>query len=205
MADRMITRYENPFLYEQKKGESLEHYYRRLAKQADQRLVRLEQLSRREGYENVNKYAYARAMKDIKQWSGEKATRFNMKPPKNANSVRAKIADIRTFLEAPTSTKAGIEAVYKRRAESLNEKYGTQFDWTDLANYFDEAKNSKSDSKYGSDTMLKAVAEIQKQSETITKQIEQHKKKHITVDNPRLQDAIDDILKDRGLKITQFI
>ena len=205
MADRKITRYENPFLYEQKKGESLEHYYRRLAKQADQRLVRLEQLSRREGYENVNKYAYARAMKDIKQWSGEKATRFNMKPPKNANSVRAKIADMRTFLEAPTSTKAGIEAVYKRRAESLNEKYGTQFDWTDLANYFDEAKNSKSDSKYGSDTMLKAVAEIQKQSETITKQIEQHKKRHITVDNPRLQDAIDDILKDRGLKITQFI
>lgn len=205
MADRIITRYENPFLYEQKKGESLEHYYRRLAKQADQRLVRLEQLSRREGYENVNKYAYARAMKDIKQWSGEKATRFNMKPPKNANSVRAKIADIRTFLESPTSTKSGVEAVYKRRAESLNEKYGTQFDWTDLANYFDEAKNSKSDSKYGSDTMLKAVAEIQKQSETITKQIEQHKKKHITVDNPRLQDAIDDILKDRGLKITQFI
>ena len=205
MADWKVTRYENPFLYEQKKGESLEHYYRRLAKQADQRLVRLEQLSRREGYENVNKYAYARAMKDIKQWSGEKATRFNMKPPKNANSVRAKIADIRNFLEAPTSTKAGVEAVYKRRAESLNEKYGTQFDWTDLANYFDEAKNSKSDSKYGSDTMLKAVAEIQKQSETITKQIEQHKKKHITVDNPRLQDAIDDILKDRGLKITQFI
>lgn len=205
MADRKITRFENPFLYERKKGESLEHYYRRLAKQADQRLVRLEQLSRKEGYANVDKYAYARAMKDIKQWSGEKATRFNMKPPKNANSIKAKIADIRTFLEAPTSTKAGVESVYKRRAESLNEKYGTSFDWTDLANYFDEAKNSKSDSKYGSDTMLKAVAEIQKQSETIAKQIKQHKKKHITVDNPRLQDAIDDILADKGLRISQFL
>lgn len=205
MSDRKITRYENPFLYEQKKGESLEHYYRRLAKQADQRLVRLKQLSSKEGYENVNKYAYARAMKDIKQWSGEKAERFNTKPPKNANSVRAKIADIRNFLEAPTSTKSGIETVYKHKADILNEKYGTQFKWTDLANYFDEAKNSKSDGKYGSDTMLKAVAEIQKQSETIVKQIKQHKKKHITVDNPRLQDAIDDILKDRGLNITQFI
>ena len=205
MADRKITKFENPFLYDQKKGESTEHYYRRLAKQADQRLVRLEKLTEKEGYSNVNKYAYARAMKDIKQWSGEKATRFNMKPPKNTNSLRAKIADIRTFLEAPTATKAGIESVYKSKADVLNEKYGTNFDWTDLANYFDEAKNSKSDSKYGSDTMLKAVAEIQKQSETIAKQIKQHKKKHITVDSPRLQDAIDDILADKGLKVTQFI
>ena len=205
MADRKITRFENPFLYDQKKGESLDHYYRRLAKQADQRLVRLEQLSSKSGYENVNKYAYARAMRDIKQWSGEDATRFNMKPPKNANSLRAKIADIRTFLEAPTSTKAGIEVVYKNKADTLNEKYGTNFEWSDLANYFDEAKNSKSDSKYGSDTMLKAVAEIQKQSDTIAKQIKQHKKKHITVDNPRLQDAIDDILADRGLNIKQFL
>lgn len=205
MADRKITRFENPFLYDRKEGESTEHYYKRLAKQADQRLVRLEKLTSQEGYTNVNKYAYARAMRDIKQWSGEGATRFNMKPPKNTNQLRAKIADIRTFLEAPTSTKAGIESVYKNRADTINEKYGTSFDWTDLANYFDEAKNTKSDSKYGSDTMLKAVAEIQKQSDTITKQIKQHKKKHITVDNPRLQDAIDDILADRGIDIKSFI
>ena len=205
MADRKITKFENPFLYEQRKGESLEHYYRRLAKQADQRLVRLEKLTRSEGYENVDKYAYARAMRDIKQWSGEDATRFNMKAPKNINSVKAKISDIRTFLEAPTSTKAGIEAVYRSKADVLNQKYGTQFEWSDLANYFDEAKSSKSDSKYGSDTMLKAIAEIQKQSDTIIKQIKQHKKKHITVDNPRLQDAIDDILTDRGIDIKQFL
>lgn len=205
MADRKITKFENPFLYDQKKGESLDHYYKRLAKQADQRLVRLEKLTKQEGYANVNKYSYARAMRDIKQWSGEGATRFNMKPPKNANQLRAKIADIRTFLEAPTSTKAGITSIYKSKADALNEKYGTSFDWTDLANYFDEAKNSKSDSKYGSDTMLKAVAEIQKQSDTIAKQIKQHKKKHITVDNPRLQDAIDDILADRGINVKEFI
>lgn len=205
MADRKQTKFENPALYDQKPGETLQHYYRRLAKQADQRLVRLEKLKGQEGYQNVDKYSYARAMKDIKQWSGDEATRFNTKPPSNTNSIKAKIADMRTFLEAPTSTKAGINSIYKHKADVLNDKYGTNFDWQDLANYFDEAKNSKTDSKYGSDTMLKAFAEIQKQGETIAKQIEQHRKKHIVVDNPRLQDAIDDILSDRGIHIKDFI
>lgn len=195
---------KRPTNYDQKPGESLEHYYRRLAKQADQRLVRLRDLSRTETYKNVTKFAYARAMKDIKQWSGEGATRFNTKPPENNRAIMAKIRDMRTFLEAPTSTLSGINAVYKKRADTINEKYGTNFKWQDLAAYFDDASASKTDSAYGSDTMLKAVAEIQKQSDTIIEQIRKHQKKHIVVDSPRLQDVVDSVLADRNLKITQF-
>ena len=51
-----------------KEGESLEHAYTRLAKQADQRLVRLEQLSEQhpDEYKGVLTYAYGLASKNIK-------------------------------------------------------------------------------------------------------------------------------------------
>ena len=48
---------------EMKPGESLEKYYRRLAKVADQRLIRLEELSGVEGYGNAKQWAYKRAMR----------------------------------------------------------------------------------------------------------------------------------------------
>lgn len=204
---RKITAKENPFLYEQREGESLEHFYRRLAKTADQRLVRLEKLAKEEAYKSVNKYAYARAMRDIKQWAGEGATRFNTSPPKHKAKLKAKIRDMKTFLEAPTSTKQGVESVYQNRADILNEKYGTNFEWKDLANYFEQAKASKSDEEYGSKTMLKALGVIQKNAETVVKQIEQHKKKHLTIPDagPRLQEAIDSMLADRKLKLNDLL
>lgn len=198
------SRFENPFLYEQKSGETLEHYYKRLAKQADQRLVRLEQLSEKKGFEAVKQYSYARAIRDIRQWAGQDATRFNQKTPKARRQLEAKIRDMRTFLEAPTSTKAGIIKVYQKRADTINEKYGTDFSWQDLGNYFEQAKASKADKKYGSATELKAMGEIQKQSDTIVKQVKQHKKKHINVDNPLLQEVVDSMLSDRKLSLSMF-
>lgn len=201
---RDYSKYENPFLYDRRDGESDLHYYRRLAKQADQRLVRIEQLSGQEKFKNVTKYSYARAIRDIQGWSGYQATRFNTKPPENKKQLMAKIADMRNFLEAPTSTKSGIIAVYQQRADTINKKYGTDFTWEDLGNYFEAAKASNTESKYGSSTELRAMAVIQANQDAVKKQIEQHKKKHITVDNPHLQDAIDDMLKDRKLKVQQF-
>lgn len=201
---RKTTRTENPFLYEQKENETLEHWYKRLAKQADQRLVRLEKLTKQEGFENVNKYAYARAMRDIKQWSGECSKRFNVQTPKNKNQLKAKIRDIQTFLESPTSTKKGVESVYQSKADSINEKYGTKFSWRDLANYFEQGKSEHIDMIYGSKTVLRAVGVIQQNADIVKKQIEQHKQKHIVVDDPILQTTIDKILTDRKIKINEF-
>ena len=60
-----------------KPGESDLQYYKRLAKVADQRLVRLEELAGlREGkpgvpgYEAVTQYAYAKAMRDLELYGG---------------------------------------------------------------------------------------------------------------------------------------
>lgn len=147
---------------EQKPGETLEHYYRRLAKVADQRLVRLEELGKQEGYQGAVKWAYLKATEDAQYWGGyrdPKAPRFNTKPPADAAMLKAKISDIQEFLKAPTSTKAGIVEVYKKRAEAFNKNHGTNFTWNDwamlLTRYGDLYEN------YDSAVLNKAFAVVQ--------------------------------------------
>lgn len=143
-----------------KKGESLSDAWTRLAKQADQRLVRLEKLQNEIGFESVTQYAYARAMRDLK--ARGKKNRFNTKKPKDANRLKADINAMLTFLNSPTSTKKGIVSVYKKRAETINQKYGTSFTWQELADYYTSGNNKKLDAKYGSEIALVLIGIEQK-------------------------------------------
>ena len=143
---------------EQRPGETIEHYYKRLAKVADQRLVRLEQLSEQPGYENAWKWAYKSAQKDIEKWGGAK--RFNTAPPSDQRQLKAKINDIKAFLGAKSSTKSGITEVYKKRAKTWNEKYGTDVSWEDLAKYYSRGINKKLERDMNSDVVNKAIAVI---------------------------------------------
>lgn len=170
-----------------KPGEDALQYYKRLAKTADQRLVRLEQLATQPGYENVTAYAYARAQYDIGRYSA--GHRFNTKPPVKADGtvdsqlLNEKIADIKTFLSSVSSTKAGITNVYEKRARSINEKFETNFTWQDLADYFksgDFEKHKKS--KFASETIFKAIAKIQQAESKVLKDIDNNKKKNISDD-----------------------
>ena len=159
---------------DQAPGESIEHYYRRLAKQADQRLVRLEAAAHEEGYRKIKNWAYRKAMDDIKHWSGEGSIRFNTKPPMtyqeneekiNYQSLRAKIKDIRQFLEAPTSTKSGVTKTYKKRTDSINKSQGTNFTWDQLAKVFEPSGGGTSyeslhSQGYGSDEILRVFSAI---------------------------------------------
>lgn len=81
-----------------------EQNYRRLAKVADQRLVRLESYAHDKGYKEVKNFAYNRALSDINNWT-KGGKRFNTRPPKNQHQMIAKINNILTFLNSPTSTK----------------------------------------------------------------------------------------------------
>ena len=143
---------------EQKPGETIEHYYKRLAKVADQRLVRLERLSNEAGYENAWKWAYKSAQKDIEKWGGAK--RFNTAPPTDQRQLKAKINDIKAFLGAKSSTKSGITEVYKKRAKTWNEKYGTDVSWEDLAKYYSRGINKMLERDMNSDVVNKAIAVI---------------------------------------------
>lgn len=175
----------------------LEKEYKRLAKQADQRLVRLEQYAKQTKFKGVLEFAYKVAMRDIKAWGGSKAKRFNIKAPENTNQLKAKIADIKKFLSADSSTlratktNKGVLSIYERRAKTLNEKYGTNFSWQDLAKFFDSSINEKLDAQMSSDAKMEAIAVIQHNKEAVRKAIKASGEKHIDVDPDKVDDVIE--------------
>ena len=181
--------------------DELEKVYRTLAKSADQRLVRLERYADEQGFETAKEWAYARAMHDIKQWSGDEADRFNVKPPASKTDLLSKIQDIKTFLESKTSTKAGIITVYKKKADSLNKtmhaEYGddwTDVTWKDMSQYFDSALYDKIDKSYGSKTKMLVMSAIKKKKKEIAEDIKAKKDIHVKLDDEEAEIKINDIL-----------
>ena len=166
-----------------KPGEDALQYYKRLAKVADQRLVRLEKLAETPNFENVTAYAYARAQRDISRYT--EGHRFNTKPPLNKDGtvntrlLNEKIADIKTFISSVSSTKAGIISTYQKRAKTLNDKYGTAYSWEDLADYFQSGDFEKHKKDYGSETIFKALGKIKRAENKVLKDIDGNNKRQI--------------------------
>lgn len=149
--------------------------YRRLAKRADQRLVRLEKYEKEKGFESITQYAYRVAMKDISTYTGKGTTkgRFNTKPPMKTNKrtgekslnvtrLEDKIADIKKFLQSPSSTKKGVLDIYKKRADSLNKSsiFGDQqadFTWQEWANFWEKVGNKYYDENVDYNTGAKVL------------------------------------------------
>lgn len=134
--------------------------YRKKSKMADQRLVRLEALSHEKHFHGVLEFSYKRAIRDIQSWGGN--NRFNTAPPTTLTELQAKISDVEAFLSKPTSKKSSILKIYKKRADTINKKYasdfGIKFTWQDIANYYESETATKNDSQYGSKTMVRALA-----------------------------------------------
>ena len=162
--------------------------YRKLAKRADQRLVRLERLSQEKDFKQARQWAYRRATIDAMEWGASPSKpRFNIAPPQHMTQLRAKIQDIKNFLDKPTSTKAGIIQVYQNKADSLNEKYkdyGLNLNWSDVGTFFESTLYKKLSKKYSSGTVIKAVATMKKNEGRLLKDFQQQKASHIkTEDN----------------------
>ena len=186
--------------------ESLEAVYRTLAKTADQRMVRLEALGKTEGaYASATKWAYARAARDIKRWSGStEKPRWNTKTPRTIGGLESKSEDIKTFLSSLTSTKKGIQE-YMRRTTKINEKYGTDFSWDNVGKFFDSELNEKLEQKYGSKTILRAMANIKKNKNKILKDMEKTSKTRIVVPDKMVQSTVNTILKDYKQEVFEFL
>lgn len=177
-------------------GETDEQYYKRLAKVADQRLVRLEKLSKQENFKGVENYAYARAQKALDVWGGK---RFNTKMPESPNLRNEKIADMIHFIEAPTSTKEGITNIYSKRAKTLSTKYGLNVDWRDLGKIMEAFQD---ESSVGSPTKIKAIGIIN----GIKKDgIEATLKKNKNVDDPIIMHVVDSYLRNKGGRHTKLL
>lgn len=181
--------------------------YRTLAKAADQRLVRLERYAKDPEYGHATQWAYARAQRDIKEWSGEGATRFNTAPPAREGELRKKIEDIRTFLRSPTSTKKGIKETLQKRAETLNKDWGTKFKWDDVGKFFDSKLNEKLRRDYGSKTVMRILARLQRNSKDIIKTLEATSKADIrTPDASTMVDKmVNNALKKYGSEILEYL
>lgn len=173
--------------------DSLVKEYRKLAKRADQRLVRLEKLSTQKDFKQVKQWAYKNAVTDALQWGANpEKPRFNIKPPKSTVSLKAKIQDIKNFLEKPTSTKAGIIKIYDKKAQTLNEKYkeyGLDLSWSDVGTFFESKLYKKLAKQYSSGTVIKAIATLKQNEGELLKDFQQHKASHIkTEDNDMIID-----------------
>lgn len=195
------------------KRTALEKEYRKLAKRADQRLVRLKRLSEQPGYKGVLNYAYKVAQRDIRSWSGENATRFNTKPPSNTNQLKAKIADIKKFLESASSTwgrtkeTKGIKQIYEDRTRTINEKYGTDFTWQELAKLFESGlwKKIKSKDDYGSDTDFTTIADIKKNFKEVKEAVKHDREINIDTLDDVENFAINEMISQYGSDILKAL
>lgn len=179
--------------------QELFNYYKKIAKRADQRLVELEKLSKQTGYKEVTKYAYRKAMYDIKRWSGESGKmRFNRKAPETTRALLSKIHDIEDFLNSATSTKKGINTVYRKRADTLNKKFGTKFTWQKLADFAESKTFEKLSKKYGSKTVMNIIATVQNFD------IDDIKSGNVKVDDEVLNDVIQEALRNNMIDVNDL-
>lgn len=136
----------------------LEAEVKPMLKEANAKLLNLEKLSKKDGYEGVEEFAYRVAINKIREIRGEEFRFFNI--PKNTHQLEKTKRALERFLESPTSTRAGIEDIYMKNAATLNEKFGTDLSWKDMANFLDAASFEDIKAQYDSTTailMMKAL------------------------------------------------
>lgn len=186
---------------------ALRSEYVKLAKRADQRLVRLEQLETKPGFENVTKYAYAWAQKNLQRWSGKlEGSRFNAAIPSDIKSLEAKLHIVKQFLDMQTSTKGGILKTYKKRADALNKKYGTNFTWQDLSKYFNSSIAERAAAKFGSKTALRVIGQMQKKSDEVINAIKSKSENTIMVSGTKnVKKKVAEFLQENGLELLDLL
>ena len=182
--------------------------YNKLAKKADRRMRELERFSRYPEFKSILNYAYASAAHDIQAWTPpgqkQKSPRWQRNTPLDTRSLLAKIKDIEKFLRKPTSTMTGTKNIYIKRTETINRKYGTEFTWQSLADYFETGMAEKGES-YGSKTMLKAIGVIQKNKDEVLKALKEKTEITMTIPSMKVENTVKELLKNQGLDIEQLL
>lgn len=182
---------------------------RKLAKRANQRLVRLERYSKRKGLSKILSYAYQGAQQYIstnlggtrykehvklydisdgsKQLSGQDLYKANVQ------IQRQRIKAMEEFLSADTSTLGqaragvktqGIAAIYDKRTQTINDryltKYGVNMSENDLKRFFESKKQAKLEQLVSSSMMFVVASVIKKQNlKTNKRDLERFVKSHV--------------------------
>lgn len=216
-----------------KEWEAVQKESRKLAKRANQRLVRLEQYSKREGLSEILKFAYQRAQEYINKNLGGKRYKEHVKlydvsdGTKNltgealyrANVMiqRQRIKAMTEFLEAETSTLGqaragkktlGIKKVYDKRTQTINEKflnkYGLQMSDKDLKRFFESKKQAKLEQLVSSSLMFVVASVIKKYNlKSNKRELEKFMRSHIDLEQYNLKP--EDIKAKKGESYKDYV
>lgn len=140
--------------------DDLRKAYLHLADIADRRMRRLEEYaSKDKKYANILKFAYDKAINDIEAERGSGANRFKAGALANGNilNMQSRINDVLKFLNSPTSTISGVKKVYGQRAKVINEKYGLNLTWEQMADFFENESVQATIQNFASDTAMKMM------------------------------------------------
>lgn len=189
--------------------------YNKLAKKADMRLRELERFSRYKEFEDIKNYAYKIAKHDIEKWTPpegkDRSPRWQRNAPMDTRSLKAKIADIKKFLNMKTSTVTGTIQVYKNRAAALNkaaEDEGQQpnFTWQQLADFFEMGLWEKNKDKYGSATLLISIGVMKRNKKEVMNRIKKKTDDHLFLSNDDvINETINSLLEDQDKDIKKLM
>lgn len=179
--------------------------FKKLAKRADERLRQIrDNYSKRKGFENMINWAYKKAMCDIKHWSGNDATTFNQGASKlSLNQLRAKKHDVEEFLNAPTSKISSTVDLYQRRADTINERYGTNFSWEELGTVFEDKENNDFYQK-GGISYVEAVGYMKDNEEALLRSLEDNSRLVIKTGSRKANQMARDLISEYGLDFTKL-
>lgn len=159
--------------------EELIKEYVKLAKRANKRLYNLEKLSKEKNFEIVTKWAYARALHDIKIWGGKKRFKTSISKDINAKRLSAMRNDVYNFLNSKSSTKKDIVKLYIEKTNTFNKKYNTNWTWQEMASYFESGgAKEKLEEKFSSSTAIDIIGVFKSNPEQIKQVIDTFNKRH---------------------------
>lgn len=158
--------------------QKLKKEYVKLAKRADQRLVRLER--RFTAAPELEGMAYKRAVFDIFKLTGIGGVpRFNRSIPKDMKHLRRALKNVERFLGAVTSTWKGYTRKdVQKRVDTLNSKYNTNYSAEDLQRLGSSGLIDRFKDKGGSETGMKALGFVQRKKEELKRLVDKARKQH---------------------------
>ena len=148
---------------------ALRSEYKRLAKRADQRLVRLEQGGLTGGS----------AYRSASQMTGSDNPRFNRGIATDARRLRGQINKVRRFLGMETSTKTGIAKIESGRSKTLKNEYGIEADGEQIKAIFEGALYKKLNDRFGSKTAATIIGSIQKTEGQVKQTLQELADQHV--------------------------
>ena len=161
--------------------------YKRVQTRVNKRLENLEKLAKNPGYENVLKYAYRIAERDVKELGIGDTTKVRYRIPYdrktgkyNTNKLKSALRRAKEFEAMITSTKAGIDTTYKNDAIYFNRAFGTNFTWEELRRFMKQSDWDELKANRPSDVIQKVIRTIMKKNIT-PDQIAAASKNHKTI------------------------